>query len=142
MVALVGTIPGSYLEAQFTTRYLSPQRIWQLALALFTIVTIAGAMSLSQETKIAAFVWGFAIGILLGWHYPAENLIFSLCLPKGQDTEFSGFFIYCTQILVWLPPLIFSPLVNCGVSQNYGMLSLTIFFVLAILCLQLMPSWP
>ena len=40
--------------------------------------------------------------------------------------------MYCTQILGWLPPLIFSALVQANVDQKYGILSLQAFFVVAI----------
>lgn len=84
---------------------------------------------------------GFITGMLLGWHYPVETLIYSLCLPKGQDAEFTGFYVYCTQILVWLPPLIFSALVQQGISQSFGVFVVAMFGLVAILFISLLPPW-
>ena len=67
--------------------------------------------------------------------------MFSLCLPKGQDSELAGFFVYSSQILVWLPPLIFSALVNSGIDQNWGVVAVAVFGLIAVAVLSLMPSW-
>jgi hypothetical protein len=55
-----------------------------------------------------------------------------MLLPKGQEAELSGFFVYCTQILGWLPPLIFSVLVQSNIDQKYGILAVQAFFAVAI----------
>jgi hypothetical protein len=65
-----------------------------------------------------------------------------MCLPKGQDSELSGLFVYCTQILVWLPPLIFSGLVQAGVSQSIGVMAVACFGVAAVIVISMFPSWP
>lgn len=75
------------------------------------------------------------------WFYPTENLFFSLCLPPGQEAELTGFFVYCTQILVWLPPLLFSILIEAGVSQQVGLISLVVFFIIAFGFLSLVAPW-
>jgi hypothetical protein len=65
-----------------------------------------------------------------------------MCLPKGQDSELSGFFVYCTQILGWLPPLIFSGLVQIGASQSIGVVAVAGFGVTAVIIISMLPSWP
>jgi hypothetical protein len=65
-----------------------------------------------------------------------------MCLPKGQDSELSGFFVYCTQILGWLPPLIFSGLVQAGVSQSIGVMAVACFGIAAVIIISTFPSWP
>lgn len=87
------------------------------------------------------FTRGLVTGLLLGWHYPVEGLIYSLCVPKGQDAEFTGFYVYCTQILVWLPPLIFSWLVQNGISQSFGVFAVAMFGLVAIALISLLPAW-
>mmetsp|Transcript_25344 Transcript_25344/g.44488 ORF Transcript_25344/g.44488 Transcript_25344/m.44488 type:complete len:109 (+) Transcript_25344:1627-1953(+) len=64
-----------------------------------------------------------------------------MCLPKGQEAELAGFFVYCTQILGWLPPLLFSFLVQADVSQKYGVIVSAFGFVAAILLLSCTGSW-
>jgi len=64
-----------------------------------------------------------------------------LVLPKGKEAELTGFFIYCTQILVWLPPLIFSVMLEANVNPQWGLMSLIIFFAIAIGILCLVSPW-
>ena len=105
-------------------------------------VTIGGSIILDNSPKELSYIWGIVIGVFLGWHYPTEGLIFSMCLPQGREAELSGFFVYCTQILGWAPPLAFSALVEADVSQTYGVWSVTVFIVIAIAIMQAMAPWP
>ena len=72
---------------------------------------------------------------------PPTHRFFSMCLPKGQEAELAGFFVYCTQILAWLPPLIFSLLVDANVPQKYGVIASSFGFVVGILFLSCTASW-
>ncbi len=62
-------------------------------------------------------------------------------MPKGQEAELAGFHLYCTQILAWLPPLIFTIMNEKGLSLSWGGVHLNIYLFVAILFYQLMPSW-
>jgi Na+/melibiose symporter-like transporter len=64
-----------------------------------------------------------------------------MCLPKGQEAELAGFYVYCTQILAWLPPLIFSLLVEANVPQKYGVIATSFGFVVGIMFLSCTASW-
>jgi Na+/melibiose symporter-like transporter len=64
-----------------------------------------------------------------------------MVLPKGQEAELTGFFVYCTQVLSFLPPLVFTLMIENGVNQKWGLMSLILFFVVAIGFLCLMSSW-
>jgi len=110
-------------------------------LSCLTIVTIVGSVILEGVSKNLSYCWGICIGVFLGWHYPTEGLIFSVCLPKGREAELSGFYVYCTQILGWAPPLVFSALVEADVSQVYGVWSVTVFIIIAICIMQIMAPW-
>lgn len=65
-----------------------------------------------------------------------------MCLPRGQEAELAGFFVYCTQILGWLPPLLFSILVENDVAQKYGVVISAFGFVTAIGFLSCAAPWP
>ena len=141
MLTLLASLPGSLLGAKVTART-TPVKSWQIDLFCLVVVTIGGSLIVENVPKAVAYLWGICIGVFLGWHYPVEGLIFSMCLPAGRDAELSGFFVYCTQILGWAPPLIFSALVEADVNQTYGVWSVTVFLVIAIAILQLMAPWP
>jgi Na+/melibiose symporter-like transporter len=48
---------------------------------------------------------------------------------------------YCTQILGWLPPLIFTILVQNDVDQKFGVIAVSFGFAVAILLLSCTASW-
>ena len=73
---------------------------------------------------------GFFAGVGLGWYYPAENLLFLCILPKGQEAEIAGFWMYCTIILAWFTPLIFGILVQKGVDPKWGMTFIRCFILI------------
>jgi MFS-type transporter involved in bile tolerance (Atg22 family) len=139
-LTLLGSLPGSKLGA-FVTHRTDPNTSERLSMACLTVVTIVGALVLNKGAMILAYVWGVCIGVVLGWFYPTEGLFFSACLPKGHEAEMSGFYVYCTQILGWLPPLIFSFLVSNDVSQKFGVMSVTVFFLVAIGLLSCAAPW-
>jgi hypothetical protein len=64
-----------------------------------------------------------------------------MCLPKGQEAELAGFFVYCTQILGWLPPLLFTLLVQNDISQKYGVVVSSFGFAVAIIFLSCTGTW-
>ena len=141
LVVLIASIPGSFMGSQITKRT-NPNTSWRLSMLSLALITIAGALAIDETRKMLAYGWGVVVGIFLGWFYSTENLFFSMCLPKGQEAELAGFFVYCTQILGWLPPLIFSAMVEAGVDQNYGVMSVTVFFFIAIGILSCAAPWP
>jgi MFS-type transporter involved in bile tolerance (Atg22 family) len=132
LCSLIGTIPGAKLASWVTIR-LSPPTSWSLSMTFILVVSTAGALTLNRGVNVfITYVWGFLIGVGLGWFYPCERLCFAMLLPQGQEAELSGFNVYCTQILVWLPPLVFSILVQSNIHQKYGLLSIQCFFLVGI----------
>lgn len=49
--------------------------------------------------------------------------------------------MYCTQILSWLPPLIFTILVEADVSQTYAVVAVSAFMLFSIGFLQFTAPW-
>lgn len=72
LVALIGFLPGTQLGA-FVTHRTNPKNSWRMGLFVMFVVTVAGALGLQPGMKIITFVWGFLIGITLGWHYPTVS---------------------------------------------------------------------
>jgi len=55
--------------------------------------------------------------------------------------ELSGFYVYCSQIIAWLPPLIFTVIVEADVNQTYAVIVVTCFLVPAI-CMMMFFAAP
>lgn len=140
LIALVGTLPGAWLGAMVTRR-LDPNRSWRLSMVFMTIMAVGGAVVVDLVPRYLVYIWGVGIGAILGWFYSTESLFFSMCLPRGQEAELSGFFLYCSQILGWAPALLFTILVENNVSQTYGVMSVSIFLIIAIIALSCAAPW-
>eukprot|EP00549_Striatella_unipunctata_P009682 CAMPEP_0118684762 /NCGR_PEP_ID=MMETSP0800-20121206/6841_1 /TAXON_ID=210618 ORGANISM="Striatella unipunctata, Strain CCMP2910" /NCGR_SAMPLE_ID=MMETSP0800 /ASSEMBLY_ACC=CAM_ASM_000638 /LENGTH=250 /DNA_ID=CAMNT_0006581539 /DNA_START=58 /DNA_END=810 /DNA_ORIENTATION=+ len=139
LITLMGVFPGGFLIGNNVTSSTNPKTSWILSQIAIFIVGAVGVLVLQEDGPFAvALVWGFFVGLCFGWFYPAENLFFSMCLPKGQEAELSGFYVYCTQILGWLPPLVFSILVQNDVAQNYGIIVVCCFFLPSLAILSIM----
>ena len=140
-LALLGMIPGGKL-AEFVTSKTNPKISWCLSMLVLLLVSTLGSLTLSKDNAFPySYVWGLCIGILLGWYYPTEGMILSLSIPVGKEAELAGFFVYCTQILGWLPPLIFSLLVESDVSQGVGVVVISSFFLFSIASMSMAGSW-
>jgi MFS transporter, UMF1 family len=140
LITLLASLPGSRLGAYITTKT-DPNRSWRLCIWSLIVVTIGGAIIVDLTPKYVSYAWGVCIGVLLGWFYPTEGLFFSMVLPKGQEAEFSGFYVYCTQILGWAPPLLFAGMVEADVNQTYGVMTVALFFVIANVMLMCAAPW-
>ena len=136
LVVLIGTIPGTKLASLISKR-VNPSTSWQLSMLSLFIAIVIGAFTLGDAaSKYLSLVWGFMMGIVLGWFYPAENLFFSCILPKGQEAEIAGFRVYCSTILSWMPPLIFSALVENEIDPKWGLTFMGSFILIAALLLK------
>ncbi len=136
LVVLAGTIPGAKVASLLAKR-INPNTSWQLAMLSLFAVIVAGALTLGDiPNKYLSLIWGFSVGIVLGWFYPTENLFFSCILPKGSEAEIAGFRVYCSALLSWFPPLIFSVLVENGVDAKWGMTLMGSFLLISALMLR------
>mmetsp|Transcript_32631 Transcript_32631/g.50662 ORF Transcript_32631/g.50662 Transcript_32631/m.50662 type:complete len:225 (-) Transcript_32631:35-709(-) len=138
--ALITSLFGSFIGAVVTSKT-NPRVSWIWCLVYFVVVTLGGAFALAEERAYLGYVWGALWGIGLGWFYPVENLMFSMCLPKGSENEMTGLFIYTNQILAWLPPFVFTVIIEAGQNTRWGFMSLILFQGIGIGFLMCMSSW-
>lgn len=141
LITMICTIPGAYL-GDWVTCKTNPNVSYRISM-LFLVASgnIGGFLLDGVQTKELSFLWAACVGFILGWFYPCETLYFSMVVPKSQEAELAGFFVYCSQILGWLPPLIFSIIVGSGIKQKWGILSVSGFHLVAIGILCLPRSW-
>ncbi len=145
LLSLIATLPGIAANTILTRRY-CPTISAILAMVGAIIVTTVAMVHipvLPQELypsvgKVYSLFWGF----FLGWWYASEQLLFSFLLPAGQESELTGFFVYCIVVLTWFPPLIYSVILNQGlINETYGLSTLIACQLLALFCLTRLPSW-
>mmetsp|Transcript_2159 Transcript_2159/g.3058 ORF Transcript_2159/g.3058 Transcript_2159/m.3058 type:complete len:161 (+) Transcript_2159:523-1005(+) len=120
----------------------NPSISWRLSLVTQSIVMPIGALTLTPNSSfIFVLVWGAAVGIGSGWYYATTNLIFSLAQPKGQETEFAGFYTCSEAILSWAPPLVYSALVEAGAQQNHAVMCVVGFFMTGVVIMSFASPW-
>jgi len=141
-VTLVTVILGTKIGA-LVTRYTNPNTSLKLS-QLGICLTLGIGVHLVQVAKVQnrVYIWGAVVGIFLGWFFPTENLFFSQCIPRKQEAELAGFFIYCSQILGWFPPLIFSIMVQNNINMKWALTAVASIFLISIFFLCLCGSWP
>lgn len=141
LITLVSTLPGSKLGEVVAKRY-DPITSWKVNLVLFSAITVVGSFVLTgPDRQTICYAFGVLWGLMLGWFYPLENVVFTLGVPRGQESEFSGFYTYCRSILTWCPPLIFTVINEVGVNMKWGLMSLLLFLFVGLGFLQAMDPW-
>lgn len=73
--------------------------------------------------------------------FQLERYLVCNIIPKGQDAELMGMYLFAGQCLAWLPPLVFTAMNEAGVSIRVNMLSLVLFWIIAVSFLQCMGSY-
>eukprot|EP00980_Cylindrotheca_fusiformis_P006778 scaffold1416_cov90-Cylindrotheca_fusiformis.AAC.4 len=133
--------PGAAFNS-YLARRTSPKRSLQLNFLFLFLVTLAAPFVLNFEaSKIMGHIWTSLWGISLGWLSSGLQLFFTLCIPATQETELAGFFVYCGYVLIWLPPLTYSTIVEQGGKEQYGLASLCILQVISMFTMMMVPEW-
>ena len=138
LLLLVFAVPGSRFAQILTTR-LNPKRSLQLCLCLWMVNTAAAALVLrGQGQEIKAYCFAMVWGLCIGWVYPTEKALYCSIIPRGQEAELMGVYIFACQILSWLPPFVFTALNECGFSMRAGLFSLNGYFFVSLLVLHVL----
>ncbi|CAB9501522.1 expressed unknown protein [Seminavis robusta] len=128
--------------AAWVTNCTTPNISWRLAMIYTFVLGVIGALTVTKENaKPWSFVWGFVVCLGLGWQSQAQYTYVALITPKDQEAELAGFFNYCKVILAWMPPLLFSLLVEANVPQYIGIICTCGFFLLAVAALSMSAPW-
>ena len=131
-VALIAMVPGGMICKTVTAR-INPKKSTILSMAALFVVASVGALSLDKDTAFPySYIWGFAVGLCLGWFYPVEKIFLSMVAPPSMEAEIAGFYVYCTQILGWLPPLVFSVLVENDIERGIAVVCISAFLLISI----------
>eukprot|EP00977_Amphora_coffeiformis_P000687 scaffold149_cov179-Amphora_coffeaeformis.AAC.10 len=142
LVVLVAGIPGSWLGGWTTVQLKSPIKSAILCNVLFVLVTGCAAFMLrNSEHKRLAYMFGLLWGTCIGWLSPVDTTMFISVMPKDSRAEFMGIYMLAVSILAWLPPLVFTTLNEVGMDMAWGLVSLDIYFMLAVVFLCLVGDY-
>ncbi|GMH95027.1 hypothetical protein TrVE_jg5356 [Triparma verrucosa] len=132
LVCLVCAVPGSVLFSKLTKK-IGAHKSYMLSLVWWGCVTaIAPLFMNSPEHKTNAYFFGILWGLGFGWIYPTQRALYCLIIPGGQESELMGIYIFAGQILVWLPPAVFTLMNEVDIPMPFGMVMLAGFFFIAL----------
>jgi MFS-type transporter involved in bile tolerance (Atg22 family) len=140
LCTMLGVLPGPHIGLCITRRW-DPCVSYKWSCMGLFLVLILGVFILEYLPGFCAYIWGFCLGIFMGWFYGVENLFYSMAMPKGQEAELSGFFVCSTQLLLWLPPLLFVIVIENNIAQKYGWLPVAAFLLIAAGLLSMTGTW-
>lgn len=131
MVQFVG-IPGVYLF-KYVARAVGAK--WAIVLSLLLwIGTLVYAYALLHTTR-DFFIMAGMIALVLGGSQALSRSLFSLLIPKGQESEYFGLYEISDKGTSWLGPLLFGLALQFTGSYRVAILSLIVFFVAGLLLL-------
>ena len=128
LILLLGTIPGAYLATLVSERF-NPVLSLQIALFLWVVNTLTAAMIVKgPEQTLHLYVFSAVWGLVTGWTYPMERTIYCTVIPQGQEAELMGVYLFASQIISWLPPLVSTAINEAGINMRVSIASLSAYF--------------
>ncbi|KAL7566702.1 hypothetical protein ACA910_017760 [Epithemia clementina (nom. ined.)] len=132
LVLMGGNVVGS-IFSKWVCRVINPLNSYRLGMfSLGVGMVLAFFVMTGPERRGSVFGIAGAWGFSMGWTYPSQRVLFCTLIPKGQETEFMGLFVFVGQILGWLPSLLFTIINENGVSIRWGLPMVGFFCVLAV----------
>ena len=130
-LALVAMIPGGLVSIAVSHRTDANTAVKIFCFYLFLLCLVGALVMNPGNVNPVAYIWLCFLGLGLGAYYPTLKLYLSLIVPKNKEAEIVGFFVNSCHLLGFLPPLIFSILVEAGADQSIGLVSIGCFFLIA-----------
>lgn len=131
MVQFVGFF-GAILF-NYIARAVSAKRAIIISLLIW-IGTLVYAYAFLKTTR-DFYMMAAAIAIVLGGSQALSRSVYSLMIPKGQESEYFGLYEISDKGTSWLGPLLFGLALQFTGSYRIAILSLIVFFVLGLLLL-------
>ena len=86
-------------------------------------------------TTLDFYMMGATIAIVLGGSQALSRSVYSLMIPRGQESEYFGLYEISDKGTSWLGPLLFGLALQLTGSYRVAILSLILFFILGLLLL-------
>lgn len=141
LCVFVAGIPGSKLGGMIGLK-INPLRSALLCLVVFIINTSLAAMIVKgEESQSMMYVFASIWGICLGWLHPTNAALYCTIIPRGQESELMGLYLFSGLVCSWLPPFLFTVLNEVGLSMRWGLASLNVFFASGFIFLKMIGNY-
>ena len=128
LCVFVTGIPGSKLGGMIGLK-INPLRSALLCLVVFIINTSLAAWIMSgEESQHIMYLFAAVWGLCLGWLHPTNAALYCTIIPRGQESELMGLYLFSGLVFSWVPPFLFTFLNEIGASMRIGLASLNLFF--------------
>jgi len=128
LCVFVAGIPGSKLGGMIGLK-INPLRSALLCLVVFIINTsLAAWIMTGEESQHLMYLFAAIWGVCLGWLHPTNAALYCTIIPRGQESELMGLYLFSGLVFSWVPPFLFTFLNEIGASMRIGLGSLNLFF--------------
>lgn len=139
IILFISSLVGVYIGKR-SVSWMTPIQSIMICQIFTAGVTVLAVVILNRPGQsIRSYILASLWGIGAGWKIMIERFTVCQIIPKGgQDAELMGFYLFASQVLAWLPSLIFTVMNEAGVDQRIGLSTLIAWFVLGVICLCFM----
>ena len=107
-------------------RSLGAKRAIFLGLSVYTIISVAGFF---MNSPAHFYILAVIVGLVQGGTQALSRSLFAAMVPKTRSSEFFGFFSTGEKFAGIIGPVIFGLLGQLGGTSRWGIISLTVLFV-------------
>lgn len=141
LCVFVAGIPGSKLGGIFGLK-INPLRSALLCLIIFIINTTLAALTMTgEESQHLMYFFAAIWGVCLGWLHPTNAALYCTIIPRGQESELMGLYLFSGLVFSWVPPFLFTFLNEIGASMRIGLASLNLFFAGGFIFLKMIGDY-
>lgn len=135
LLVLVGSIPGALIAGRAASLF-DPLRSAAAASILLIGSTIVASIVLTKPgQQLQAYIFALCWGMGTGWKWTNERMLAAVLIPAGQDAELMGTYLFASQCLTWVPPLVFTLLNELGVNQRVGIGTFSVYYGIGVVAL-------
>jgi UMF1 family MFS transporter len=114
----------------YVAKAVGTKRAVMISLVIWTGVVLYAFALL--ETQLEFYILGAVIAIVLGGSQALSRSLYSLMIPKGQESEYFSLYEVSDKGTSWLGPLIFGLAYQLTNSYRLAILSLLTLFILGL----------
>ena len=124
----LATNPIGIILHRTLARKVGHKRSYVCCIAYTLVMTpiMIGTVYSPQQSKLAYF-FSVMFGISYGWYYPSSSGYYVSLVPKEKVVELWGLNSFCSVILSWVPPIIFTVLNETTGNMRVGWIGVIIF---------------
>jgi len=102
-----------------------------------TTTTTTTAPPTNQLPASLRYLFAAIWGVGFGFYYSLNSAVYVYIIPGGEEAKYIGVKLCASNLLNWLPPLIFTQLNRIFNSVQFGLLVFALFLPIGALCIAL-----